>query len=923
MGNALRLLFNLHPGEGRKASLFIILGLLWSIGSYGSFVLSEGMFLERVGAHALPKIYFAIAIAMCILSAILIFSLNRFSLRSLLFAIISLWIGINLLFFLFYPLYSHTTLYWSIFKAVGWIIPISTYIVYWAYADQYYDLQDGKRFFCLFNSTTYLGDALGGGLIAYFLDFLGIQGVMLIFIFTMIASLPFIFVITRRLSPILEEHSESVDSAASSIGFKEVLKTVYKSKFSLYLLIFYFTMQLLAIVTEFNYMDSYENAFAGAPENALTEFNGRVGMWVSLGNLFFGLFVYSRLVKKMGINNIILIVPAFFVALYSFWFFKDALSIAIFGMIAREGMVYSFDDNNLNLLITGVPTKVKNQVRIAVESFIEPFGMFAAASLLLLFQAQSHFLGLVITLAALATVFFLRSSYPKAIFRNLVATSIRFEMKVKEYLRQFSNKELKRTEFLLLSNLKSSGEKGQLIAFEYLLKIGNIRILPHLLNHIGKLSLPGKLKAIELLSVCDWAKESLVLERLERWRRVLPHPAIKSAIHFYLAKHGLLRPERVCQDLQSEYLGLKAAAILTIKTASNSFQFPSFYALATEKLRGLLESKNEQEICIGLQILGLEKNPANLESIFPFLKHSSLTINRAAAKALNLTATRDYSEYSERIIARLVYTRDSDVRLNCLQALEKLAHAQVIKPLILAAVHFRPNEHKYVERIVIGIEGLESSALMHIVQDKKVHDRCRLLAGKILAKHDRKVLQKELFILIKREIERAYFYFFHAQTIQQQVPEHDLTILKQALMTGYKSIIDFIIQLLGVAGSLEECEVLSHTLQSPNRKIRAQAIESLEKTCDARVYTLLEPLIDERDVKDKLRHFLKEGGIPLNLTQLLDAMTHSPSHADQIISLAMKAQLKTPNWRFNLKEKLGGGDEIFHNFAQELLEEYA
>lgn len=919
MAWALRLLFNLHSGEGRKASLFIVLGLLWSVGSYGSFVLSEGMFLERVGAQALPKIYFAIAIAMCLLSAILIFSLSRFSLRYLLFFTITLWIVTNLFFLILYPLYNHAAAYWYLYKAVGWIIPISTYIVFWAFVDQYYDLQDGKRFFCLFNSTTFLGDALGCGLISFCLDFLGIRGLMIFFISAMVASLPFIFIITRLLKPALEEHVESVDST-STVDLKSIFKTVFRSKFTLYLLLFYFSMQLLAIVTEFNYMESFQKAFANTPEHSLTEFNGRWGMLISLANMVFGLFLYSRLVKKLGINNIILVAPIFFALLLSVWFFKDVLAIAIFGMVAREGIVYSFDDNNLNLLITGVPTKIKNQVRIAVESFIEPAGMFAAASLLLTFQNHPRPLGLVISAIALIIVLFLRTSYPRAIFRNLVASSLRFEMKAKEYLRQFSNKELKKTEFLLLSYLKGSGEKNQLIAFEYLLKIGNVRVLPRLLNHIGKLSLPGKLKAIELLSESPWAKESLVLERLERWHRILPHPMIKSTILFYLARHGLLRPERICNDLQSDHLPMRAAAILTFKTAANAFQFPSFYALASEKLRLLIESKNEQEICYGLQIMGLEKNPANIEPIFFHLKHPSLCVSRAAAKALSLVAHPDYKEYSERIIARLSYTGDSEVRLFCLHSLEKLATLSTVRPLILAAAQFRPNEHKYVERIVLTLSDPLAPILVEMVQDRRIVDRCRLLAGKILGKLDRKILQKRLFNIVKKEIGRAYFYFFHAQTIQRQVPEYDLSVLRQALMTGYHSIIDFIIQLLGVAGSLEECEVLSHTLHSHNRKIRAQALESLEKTCNARIYALLEPLIDERHPEEKIHNFLKGGGIPLNLTQLLDVMKHSPSRADQIISLAMKAQLKTPDWRFTLREKLDGDEEIFHHFAQELLE---
>lgn len=919
MGRTLRLLFNLHPGEGRRASLFIILALLWSVGSYGTFVLSEGMFLEHVGAHALPKAYLAIALCMCLLSSLLLFALHRVPIRFLLFSIITLWIVFNLTFYFLLPSHGNTLTYWYLFKTVGWIVPISIYIVFWAFVDQYYDLQDAKRFFCLFNSMTFAGDALGGGIISLFLHKLGMGGLMLLFTLSMVASLPFIFLITRSLSPVLEEHTESIDTP-SSINLKSILNTLFKSKFTLYLILFYFAMQLLAIVTEFNYMESFERTFMIFGANALTEFIGRCGMWISIGNMCLGMFFYSRLVKKLGVNNIILVAPTFFAMIFAAWLFKDVLAIAICGMIAREGMVYTFDDNNLQLLISGVPTKLKNHVRITVESFIEPTGMFVGAFLLLFWQRQGLLLGGALSLTALLIVFFLRSTYPRAIFQNLVATSIRFEKKASDFIRHFTNKERRASEFLLLSNLKKYEEKSQLIAYEYLLEIGNERVLPRLLNHIGKLTLPGKLTAIELLSKSKWAHEPIVLERLERWRRILPHPAIKSAIHFYLAAQGSLRPERIMHDLNNDNLGLRAAAILTLKTSPHAFQFPSFCSLASEKLRVLLESKQEQEISIGLRILGLEKDPANINSLFEYLKHPSLTVNRAAAEAISLVAHPDYKEQAHQIIARLPYTPDQQVRKFCLEALEKLANPEAVRPLILASVHFHPSERNDIERLVLNLEEPPTSALLQLVQSNNVHERCRLLAGKILGKFNKKALGRHLFTIVRREIERAYFYFYHAHVIQQQLPEHDLSILQNTLLTRYHSIIDFIIQMLGIAGSIEECEVLSHTLRNPNRKIQAQAIESLEKSCDAHIFSLLLPLIDKGNPEVKLRHYIKTGGVPLNLTQLLDVMANSPSTADQVISIAMKAHLKTPDWRYTLREKLEGEEEIFHHFANELLE---
>ena len=459
-------------------------------------------------------------------------------------------------------------------------MPISTYICYWAFIDQYIDLQVGKRMFCLINSVTYLGDALGAGVISMGIGHFGLSGLLLIFGGIIICSLPCIYLITRKLSPILEDHADHIDTR-SSMSFKEIVGKVLGSKFTLYLLGFYFIMQLLAIVTEFSYMNAFDQAFAGSSEHELTRFLGTCNMWIALVNVLFGALVYSRLVKWMGVNNVIVVAPAFFLLLFSIWFWKEGVPIAIFGLFAREGMVYSFDDNNLNLLISGVPTKIKNQMRIIVESFFEPLGMLVSALMLLLLHNVSHLLGFTVAIGACVLVFLLRANYSKAIFTNLISSSIRFGKKAIDWI---PKKEKKQFEHYLLQTLKQSDESSRLLAFEYLLRFNNEKHLPHLLNYANLMSLPGKIQAIELFSKSHFATKSNVLERLERWRRTIPHSNIRGKIHLYFAKHALLRPEKITHDLHSEQLSMRAAAILSLKTTPEKGQLPSFVSLASENL---------------------------------------------------------------------------------------------------------------------------------------------------------------------------------------------------------------------------------------------------------------------------------------------------------------------------------------------------
>ncbi len=183
MGGTFRRLFNLYPGEEKKAGFFVILGFLWAIGGYGFLTLSEGLFLEHVGSEALPATYIGIAVAMCCLSALLLIALKRLSIPTLLVAVVTTAVVINL--FLYFLLTStdlpHYSVFWYIFKVFGWIVPISIYICFWAFVDQYFDLQDAKRFFCLFNSVIFLGDSVAGGMISFALEWLGVGGIFLFF----------------------------------------------------------------------------------------------------------------------------------------------------------------------------------------------------------------------------------------------------------------------------------------------------------------------------------------------------------------------------------------------------------------------------------------------------------------------------------------------------------------------------------------------------------------------------------------------------------------------------------------------------------------------------------------------------------------------------------------------------------------------
>ena len=889
MAATLRKLFNLYPGEGRSASLFLALGFLWSLGAFGGLTLSEGMFLEHIGSKELPFSYLLTASSMCILAAILLFALSRLSIPHLLFCVISSFIGCNLLlyFLLSVPELVTTATLWYLFKIIGWIAPVAIYICFWAFIDQYYDLQDAKRCFCLFSSILYLGDACGGGVISYGLDLIGVPGLLLLFSLALFASLPFIYLIVKRRKTVPEESIDG-NPPHGSLSLKPIFKSILSSPFTLVLMLFYFLMQLIAITTEYTYMDAFEKAFATSEKaHTLTEFLGKLAMWVSLGNMLFGLFFYSRTVTRIGVNNIILIAPLFFLGIFATWSWQETLLLALFAFIAREGMSYTFDDNNLLLLISGVPSKVKNQVRIAIESFFEPIGMLIGAALLLLLQSQSKRLGLALAFISLLVVFVLRSQYSKAIFHNLMAHSIRFGKKASDWIGNYSKKEKKRAENDLLAGLKKNDEVIQLLSYEYLLKMENAALLPRLLNQAGRFSIRGKLKVIELLSESPFSHETIVIEKLEQWRKMLPHPTVRSAIYFYFAAHRLARAEQMIQHIDSEHLHLKAAAILTLKTFPEKI---SHSLLALEKLKGLLNSADEKEICMGLTLLGVEKRSDHLKELLPYLNSPKTNVARAAAKAICLCSDPSSKLFGPLILSSLAFTTDAEVRKYLLGAIDKMSDMNLVKELILISRHFRPLERIQIEEMGLAFGEDLVTPLSDLIQDQMHPIRARLLAGKILGRLSNFTLRHLLRPLILDEIERAHFYFYHAKK-SGNIQGEERSILENALLASYRSSIDFAVQMLAIAGSLEECEVLSCAIVSKNRKIRGHAIETLEKSADPTLFVLLKPFLDERHPERLLESYLKKEAKPLQLNQLLDFMETSPSLANQIVSRTLKSRI--------------------------------
>jgi HEAT repeat protein len=928
----LQRLFNIYPGEEKNSFLFACLGFIWAFGATCGLKFADALFLLHVGAESLPKAYVLNSCGMFTMACILLYSFNRFSSYTIFRSVLVLGItfyGIALVYLLL-GFATEANWFWFVLKTAGFLMFAVLMTCYWTFIDQYHHLQDGKRLFGLFSSTIFLGAASTGVLMNSGL--LDLEHLLVVIIVLFITAFYWIKRISTRVTAVGHEDAGVREEETGSFAF--LFKSIISSPFTMLLMTSNFLVYLLLVTTEYNYMFTFENYFASKPpdlmvpnegtEAQLTLFLGRNLALVSIANLLFGLFFYSRFVRRFGIGRMLLITPSLLIMAFTGWLLSPSLVFPLIGFFVVEGTLYVVDDSNFNLLLNAVPSKLKYKIRIMIESFFEPVGMLVSAALLSFFQSNSKMLGLILSGCAFLLGLGLSARYLKAIFSNLAENAIYFRRTIEDWIQKMSNKQQKAAQSRLLAILKSGNEEAQLFACEVLLSFEDSHLLHKLLA--TKMSIPVKIKLITLLEHSVFAKDVAVLDAAQNWILQDFDPQLKSAVHMYLAKQGLLHPDKVFHDLKSPDVQLQGAAIVALKK-SLAYHPPEEATfnrtLADKHLKLFLDSRDENKVCMGLQILGIEGNSHDVDMLISYLRNPSLSIARAAAKSIAQIAEVDAIDsirQAPQILNQLCEASDNEVRLACLQALGSVNDSSLVKDIIRASLHFRPNERRLIESIIYKMGLRTVPTLIDCTKNTHIPDRCRVLAGRILGRLALPQLRANLSDIIRQEMERAYFYFYHANTIQAQYPEQDLSMLRDVLITDYHSVIDFIIQLLGVAGEVEDVELLSQSLRSRNPKVRSQAVEALEKTCERIIFRQLRPLVDEIPYAEKIRAYLKSGHKPLSLTELLDRLGHSQSQIDQIISATMKYQFDLPNWRESLRQQMSKQDEIFHHFAYELLE---
>jgi len=430
LGGFVNRLLRVAPGEWPKLAQFGLLGFLLQMGLGIGFSAGDAAFLAHAGADRLALIFMMTPAIMLLYTATFSYLMVRFSADRVIDATLALLVvgglssyvvlGLDLPPQWELPVYIGLKLYLAM-----WYIAL--YTQFWNYTDSYFAIQDGKRIFPLLAAATALGMTFGSLIVSQFAGTVSLRGFFLLWSGIAAITFPVALMLRRRWTRIADSDVEAVDEGVGKqIG--AVVGTFRTSRYTFVLTMILFITLLMTNLAEFQYSNMFEK---GRSEAELASLLGSLYAAANIFNVIICLFVFNRLVARIGVRNVALIMPLTYFAAFGFLFVTGSFEGALAAFFAYHGVLTSIEYNNQNLLFNAVPAETKRPVRTIVEGMAEPLASFVAGGFLLVYAQRTDIrdlsgLGVILGLVLLVVVVTLRQLYPAAMARNMRAMLLDF-----------------------------------------------------------------------------------------------------------------------------------------------------------------------------------------------------------------------------------------------------------------------------------------------------------------------------------------------------------------------------------------------------------------------------------------------------------------------------------------------------------------
>ena len=839
-----------EAGEWRKVAMFSLLGLLLQAGLGIGFSAGDALFLAKVGADKLPIIFILTPLVMLIYTPAFAWLTAKTSLGTVTRSMVCFLAAGGVIFFLLtrapLPPPFDSGVFYGL-KLYLAALYISLYTLFWLFVDSYFNVQDGKRLFPLFAAAGAVGTALGAALVGFGAGTIPTSAFFLVWSGLALVTLPLTVAIKRNWS----ELSESEDVACGDKPEGSLVRSFLSSRFAVLMALLLFSTLILTNLAEFQYSTILSQ---GVTEEQLA---GRLGTLYAACNLFnivVCLFVFNRLVARLGVRNVTLLMPATYLLTFVLLFLASSPVAACFAFWAYQGMLTSVEYNNQNLLFNALPSKMKGRLRTMIEGLCEPLASCLSGSFLLVTGEswglrQVAGIAILVAAALMLIAVLLRATYPRAMAENMKLGWLTFS-------RSRAARPIGITEEAREALLRRACSPPCRAALEAM------RLL---VDQAPQAATSPLLEALATWPVVELAPIGPLLEQLLEASDASALPGMVAQLHrlaangnpvarAVLARAGLLWPAKGPALDQAELVARWHAGTLEDKASISRALQASLQAADEEKL-GALEQ-------IGtLRLFDFRQEALDL------LGHPNVMVGERACDALAEIAERGDMATIGRVLG-LLPALHGTFRAAAIRVLLRIVQRDQVAHLLLGAEEFAPAERRALESGFVAQGPQTIPVLVDVVQDAAMAYAGKALAARTLSQLSFTHLEALHLSAIGGELRRLGERLGLVRALAgEAAPE--CRLLVRAHADAVRKGVEFVLELYALVGVLPDFDLVAASLRSANPKVRANALETIETCVGHKAFRTIraltegategDPAISHQAVEDALLFSVRTG----------------------------------------------------------------
>jgi AAA family ATP:ADP antiporter len=886
-------LFNVRPNEWARLLFLYGMGVVFLIGLTWGETIADALFLSRLGVENLPILF--VLEAVITIFALAIFSAFADRVRDdvLLIAILILG-GMSVLLSRILAGVGQESLAFPMLYLASRVIRDTFNVQFWTYVNGFYDTRSAKRVIPIIATAARVAGAIAG-LTMPVITSLFSQAIDVSFawISTLLLMAIMVWMMPRLIRDREQARSGGIATPVapptakqrSGIGayvnnIREGYGFVAKSPFLRWMAAS--TILLIILTTLITFQGSAIFVAELKDEKVIADYLGTLTGVTNLIMLPIQLLFLGRIVQRLGLGTANLIYPLSMLGICGgLILFPRALISAAAQHFARTTFRTAFRNTLDNLMYNAVPLRVKGRARAFIGGLVMPIGTIIGGGLLLLRPLLPQIPWLlptligVFALAYAISAFVLRRQYSRALVSMLAQEDYSFLLATASDLAVTDSATLN---FLKNKLQERDDAEHKIFMAQLILEIGGKNAVP-LLAEIARENEPAVRATIaDLLGAADLGGDEvrrLLTELLSDPDGGVRRAAVRGLMQYAHQNRGqfnntalmlLSDPDlRVRLEVAPTLLKADAAAnnaALQMLAPTLAEPDPSLRASAVQVLgkanqvrfiANLLpyldDPSDEVRLAAVLSIeelCALGKLPDDLaarlrERLDQLLTDPIERVRRAALTILAYLKVRD----AESVLVRFLADPSADIRAAAVESLVRLGRSAVaaLTPLL--------------ERATPTVRLEATVALSRIMPDRAA-DRLRAA--------------------VQENLIAVHANYVRLNVLQPCADYRSLNLLCSLLRERSAERLDAVFYLLSAVHDRQTVQVIRESLNNPQARVRANALEALESLLSPQIVKVIAPLYDlELTDEKRLRLSQEISGVRQTAAELLQAAITEPN----------------------------------------------